>query len=182
MDTADSDSEVSDVSDDDTDYNTDDEVDPCTSQANLFPLPGQNLSPDVPLQFDVDMNDDVSSSLPLGMMMNARSAYNKRDNLYEILHQICPSFVMISETWEREKFKLDNLINSRIFKSISYYRKNRSPGGGCAIIYKMDNQFNFKEAEIDVPENIEAAWAVCTPVLATQQMKVKRIAIGSIYK
>ena len=41
-------------------------------------------------------------------------------------------------------------------KSFSHYRKNKSPNGGCAIIFKDDNQINFKEADIDVPEDIEA--------------------------
>ena len=167
---------------DDSQYDTDDEPEPGPRQPNLFPIPGQNVSPGVPLQFDVDLDDDIPSCLPLCLMMNARSVYNKSDNLKEMLNRISPSFVLISETWERERQKLETVLNSRMFKTFSYYRKNKSPGGGCAIVCNTtENQFDFRDADIDVPENVEAVWAICTPVSADQQMKVKRIAIGSIY-
>ena len=91
---------MSEVSADDTNYETDDELDPCLSQANLFPVPGQIPIPGVPLKFDVNMNDDVTSFLPLCMMMNARSVYNKCNNRHEMLNQISPSCVILSETWE----------------------------------------------------------------------------------
>ena len=46
----DSDDAISHVSADDTNYETDDEIDPCPSQAILFPIPGQNPFPGVPLK------------------------------------------------------------------------------------------------------------------------------------
>ena len=83
--------------------------------------------------------------------------------------------------WEREKLKLEDVLIGRTFKTFSYYRKNKSPGGGCAIIYNNNSQFNFKDADIDVPANVEAVWAVCTPISAGKHTNVKRIAIGAIY-
>ena len=176
-----SEDDASDESASDTIYDSDDEMDIFQSQPSMFPLPGQNPPPGVPAKFDIDLSDGSSSFLPLCMMLNARSAYNKSNNLREMLHRISPSFLLISETWERKSNRLENILNSRTFKSISYYRKNKSPGGGCAIIYQNNNTFSFKEADIDVPENIEAVWAVCTPVSAPPEMKVKRIAICSVY-
>ena len=115
------------------------------------------------------------------MMTNARSAYNKKSSLCELLYQIRPTFLILTETWERENHSLDKLLNSRVYKSISYLRKNRSPGGGCAIIYQNNNQVKFRQADIIVPENIEAVWATCSLLDTHSHMKVKRIAICSVY-
>ena len=45
------------------------------------------------------------------------------------------------------------------------------------------NQTRFKveHADIEVPEGVEAIWAVLTPGADTSSSKVKRIAVGSIY-
>ena len=68
-----------------------------------------------------------------------------------------------------------------MFKYISSYRKNKSRGGGAAIIYN-DNYFSATTPDIIVPENIEAAWAVFTPHSSIKsKVSVKRIVIGSIY-
>ena len=115
------------------------------------------------------------------MMMNARSVYNKADNLRELLHRIGPSVVLVSETWERERLRLGTVLNSRSYKVISSYRKTKSPGGGCAILYN-ENRFSVTNPDISVPENVEAAWAVFTPVSDSRhKMKVKRIAYGTVY-
>ena len=84
--------------------------------------------------------------------------------------------MIISETWERKKNKLETLIKSNHFKTFSYFRKNK-PCGGCAIVYKPNGKFKFHQPDIHVPENIEAVWAICTPVAANPGIKVKRIAI-----
>ena len=114
-------------------------------------------------------------------MLNARSAYNKADNLRDMLHQIGPSVAIISETWEREKARLEPVLNSGQYKVLSSYRKTKSPGGGCAILYN-ESQFSVTNPDIAVPEDVEATWAVFTPVSQHRhKLKVKRIAIGSIY-
>ena len=41
---------------------------------------------------------------------------------------------------------------------------------------------NLYDADIIVPEDIEAVWSIFTPVVGcTKYLKVKRIAVGSIY-
>ena len=110
-------------------------------------------------------------------MLNARSVYNKSDNLNNLLNQIGPDLILISESWERERKRLSSVI-SRQFKSVSYYRKTKSPGGGCAIIYN-ENRFSISDLEIDAPAGVEGVWALCTP--KTSHLKVKRIAVGSFY-
>ena len=51
-----------------------------------------------------------------------------------------------------------------------------------SIIYN-ESRFSISDPEIIVPENIEAVWCLLTPQVSVKQqkMKVKRIAIGSIY-
>ena len=76
---------------------------------------------------------------------------------------------------------MSDIINSRMFKTISYYRKKKSPGGGCAIVYDK-KRFCATDPEIAVPDNVETVWSVLTPASGTQSdHKVKRIAVASVY-
>ena len=100
-----------------------------------------------------------------------------------MLRQVGPDICLISETFERERKRLETALNSRMFKSISYYRKNRAPGGGCAIVYN-ENRFVVQDLEIPAPVEIENTWALITPKqagLSSGPMNVKRIAVGSYY-
>ena len=161
-------------------FETDDEIDNDPIPANLAPVSNQNTSPhNNPPDLDVNTKRDAQPTLlPLCLMLNARSIFNKSDNLMEMLATIGPSVTLISETWERDTNRLDSIINSRIFKYVSSYRRNKSPGGGAAIVYN-ESQFKVTIPDIIVPENIEAAWAVFTPI--NTRVNVKRIVIGSIY-
>ena len=67
--------------------------------------------------------------------MNCRSIMNKADNVNDIMRQICPDLILAVETWERATKRLDDIIKNKQFKCVSSYRKNKSPGGGCAIIF-----------------------------------------------
>ena len=72
-------------------------------------------------------------------------------------------------------------MKNREFDYFSYFRKNRAPGGGCAIFF---NQTRFSISKIDVaaPDFIETCWALAIPKYNdTKNMKVKRIAIGCYY-
>ena len=78
--------------------------------------------------------------MPLCLVLNARSIYNKQDNLHEMLHQIGPDICLISESWERHRNRLSDAINRRQFKRVSYYRKNRVPGvGALSFIMIIDS-------------------------------------------
>ena len=102
-------------------------MDPEVIPTNLCPIVGQDDANDEPLQFDVNLpNDDRSSFVPLCLMMNCRSAYNKADNLNELIRQICPDIILASETWERERLRLNEIVKNKNFKHVSYFRKNRS--------------------------------------------------------
>ena len=177
-----SDISSNDDSDYDTEYDIDDEIDAQPIPAKLSPIPGQTIATGQPLKFDVNPHkDDRSSFLPLCLIMNCRSVCNKADNLKEIMQHIGPNLILASETWEREKMRLHNILNSKQFKIKSNYRKTKSPGGGCAIIYN-ESRFRFTDPDIIVPENVEAVWSVMTPTSqVSQELKVKRIAVASFY-
>ena len=183
--TDDSDEDISgksNQSENDSIYDTDDEVDPEVIPVNLSPTMGQTVPDGEPIQMDVNLaRDDMSSFVPLCLMMNCRSAYNKENNLNEIIRQISPDLILASETWERKRKLLNEIIKNKNFKIVSYYRKNKSPGGGSAIIFN-ENRFRATDPEVSVPENVEAVWSIFSPVAGcTQQLKVKRIAVASIY-
>ena len=94
----------SESSSDESDYDTEDEVDPTPDPVILTPVPNQMSVQGQPIQLEVvsDINSQPSP-LPLCMMLNARSLYNKADNFKNLLHQIAPEITMVSETWERQK-------------------------------------------------------------------------------
>ena len=128
-------SDANDDSDDTTEYDTEDEAFHEVTPLNLHPALGQKVTQGQPLIFDIDQEAGSSSTLPLCLLLNSRSIYNKSDNLNEMLNQIGPDLCLVSETFERERKRIKSVLKGNIFKSISYYRKNRAPGGGCAIIY-----------------------------------------------
>ena len=117
----------------DSEYETEDEAFSDPIPANFFPV-SEDVKHGQPTKLELNMKENLSSCLPLCLLLNARSIYNKCENLDEMLQQISPDICLISETFEREKSRLSTAIKNKNFKSISYYRKNRAPGGGCAII------------------------------------------------
>ena len=112
-DTLNTDSDASDEESDESIDKTHDEAFSEAIPANLFPIPGQNIEPNQPLKFDVNQKVDISSPLPLCLLLNARSLYNKSDNMAEILSNISPDICMISETFERENNRLENILHNR---------------------------------------------------------------------
>ena len=107
----------------------------------------------------------------------------QKQNVKTLLQQITPEIALVSETWERQRQTLENLISLENFKVISYKRPKigrSQPGGGCAIIYN-DKRFKVSKLELPVPEGVEAAWALFTPLSSNVHHKVKKIAIGTFY-
>ena len=167
----------SDTSDSDTIYDTDDEIDNEPVVVNLSPIPDQTFVPGQPVKMKVNMsNNQQSSYLPLCMMLNARSIYNKCDH-FKDLYQLGPDLIIASETWERKRKRLTEIIGTSQYKTISYHREGNRVGGGCAIIYN-DVRFKVDSLEVEVASGVEAVWALFTPKASTTMSKVKRIAVG----
>ena len=100
-----------------------------------------------------------------------------------MLQQIGPEITIVSETWERKKQSLENLLSSERFKIISYKRSqigDKRPGGGCAILYN-NSRYSVSELKLSVPVGVEAAWAFFTPVDRSANCKVRKIAVGTFY-
>ena len=167
-------------------FDTDDEIDKNPIPANFYLDPNQSITQGQPITLDVNISasDEPTSELPLCVMLNARSLYNKSDNFRTLLHEIGVEVAIVSETWERQRQSLEELLSTDHYQIISYCRKkltnNRQPGGGCAIIYNND-RFVVEPLEIQVPENVEAVWALFTPKTVSSNSRVKKIAVGSVY-
>ena len=125
----------------------------------------------------------LPASLPLIMLTNARSLYNKIDNFTEWLLQIFPDCAIVSETFEHEtrRVSLEQLLAKTPFKVLSYRRPGGRTGGCCAIVYN-DSKFLVKEVNVSREEGIESVWAVFTPrTLDDKLQKIKRICVCSVY-
>ena len=168
-----------------TQYQSDDEAYPEPIPANLHPVPDQPNIPGQPPLLDVkDSNQGGTSSLPLCLLLNARSLYNKREKYKSMFSVLSPDIALCSETWEREKFNLSQLIDSTQFKVTSYCRKqvnNKQPGGGCAIFWN-ETKFHVTPLDLSIPEGVEICWAMLTPKYFNKKFhRVKKICVASVY-
>ena len=192
-------SETSNNSDSDsvTDYESDDEVD--NEPVRPVLVPARGLDGQTPM-LEVDQTGNVAppSSVPLTMVANLRSAYNKTKNIKRTLNTLGLDLMIASETWERPRHDLTNLLQTPNHSILSYCRGREAPatrldgqhagknypgntGGGAAIIYNK-NTFEAIDTEFGVPAGVEAVWGVFAPRgLDVRFNKVKRICVGSVY-
>jgi hypothetical protein len=167
-----------------TEYDTEDEAYNEHEPAVLVPAHDQP-DPGEPLVLMVDDSGRMAlpASLPLVMLTNARSIYNKIDNFIKWLLEIFPDCAMVSETWEHEgrRVTLEDLLVNTPYKVLSYRRTKGRKGGCCAIIYN-ETKFKVEQVNVDKDENIESVWAMFTPRnLDHKLQKIKRVCISSIY-
>ena len=92
-------------------YDSEEELECEPIRAVLVPSPqlaGQ------PFTLDVDDSEDIAapSSLPLTMVANFRSAYNKIKSIKQNLHVLGLDFLVASESWERPHYDLNRLLDS----------------------------------------------------------------------
>ena len=176
---------------------TDSEIDSEPLRAVLDPAQQQ---PGQPFALDVDNSDklEAPSSLPLTMVANLRSAYNKVNNLRTNLNTLGLDLLVASESWERPRMPLEELLGSPHFSVISYCRGGEPPatrkdgrhngklypaktGGGAAIIFNK-HRFQVIDKEVGVPAGLEVVWGVLAPRrLDDKLQQVRRICVGSIY-
>ena len=156
-----------------TEYASQDEIDPDTTPISILPPSKPNKG---------QMKILKASSLPLVAVLNARSCYNKPDNLKKFLNELGIEVAIISETWEREELSLENLLQMENYKVHSYRRPKvkarKQPGGLCAIIYK-ETRFRATKLNIHVPNGVEACWIILKPM--NDSDLIENIAIASIY-
>ena len=155
-------------------YDTVDEAFNNESPAILEPISGQVYN------LDVNTDEKVPSALPLCLMLNARSIFNKENNLIDLLHNLRPDICLVSETFESKRRTVKGVLDKSEYKCFSYKRTNRAPGGGCAILYN-NNRFDVTEIEIEAPAEVETVWAMFVPKHPLPHWKVNKIAVGSYY-
>ena len=190
---------VSQYYDSDT-FSSDDSMSNCDSQdeansnpvrAVLVPSSIQGSSGDA-LRLEVDLSGvEAPPCVPLCVVTNPRSGWNKLNNIRTFLEQVGPDIMILSEHWGRkrsfqnalaaEHYKV--LESSRAVKGIPTKGRNGKPavsvtGGGVAILYTEEN-FIIEDANIEVPEGIEAVWLIMTP--KNDNETVKKILVGGIY-
>ena len=91
-------------------FETDDEVDSEPVRAVLVPS-AQQGGLGSPLRLEVDTTGQARqpSCVPLCVVTNPRSCYNKIDNLRTFLNQIGPDLCILSEHWGRKKSLIETL-------------------------------------------------------------------------
>ena len=89
--------DTSDITENNTIYETDDEVDPQPNPAIFYPIPDHNTQSGKPVPFDIKLTEESQPSyLPLCLVTNCRSIYNKTRNLEEMLNTLGPSVLILS--------------------------------------------------------------------------------------
>ena len=167
-----------------SEYDTEDEAYNGREPAVLIPAATQPPAGQ-PLLLEVDETGRrrLPASLPLVMMTNARSLYNKIHNFKKWLLEIFPDCALISESWECEgrRKSLEDLLASTPFRVHSYRRPRGRTGGCCAVIYN-ETRFKVEKVNVNIEEGIESVWVVMTPrVLDHKLQKVKRVCVCSVY-
>ena len=135
------------------------------------------------LEVDETGSMELPASLPLVMLTNARSCYNKADNLKKWLLEIFPDCGVISETWEDEgrRQSLQDLLTGTPFKVFSYRRPRGRRGGGSAVIYN-ESRFRVEKINMNIQQGIEVVWVIMTPrKLDHKLQRIKRICVCSVY-
>ena len=137
-----------------------------------------------PVRRSVKRNNLILQSvgLPTVMNINPRSIYNKSEEFPLLLEQYEVDLICMSETWERESEKLEELLDLPNYQIITNVKQRDFKGGKPAIMVNTDRYIVKKlcPEPITVPVGVEAVWALITPKNQTCK-KFKNIAVCSLY-
>ena len=100
-----------------------------------------------------------------------------------MIEQLSCTLCFMSESWERPKNDLKNILEIEDFKIITNVCQREGRGGKPAIIVS-EKDYYVKELcpnIITVPKNVEAVWALLTPKLGGCRGKIKHIAVCAYY-
>ena len=156
-------------------------------------MPSQQQIPGAPIQLDVDTSGAAvaPSNVPLVMVTNPRSIYNKLSKLKLWLNNFKPDLCILSEHWGR-KGKLEEALALQQYKVLEYCRPRQkykckkdkpaidnATGGGAAIIYN-EERFEVEELVVRKPESVEAVYAIVTPKQKVNN-SIEKILVGAVY-
>ena len=122
-------------------------------------------------------------NLPTICNLNPRSAYNKADELCDFIKEEQVDLLLISESWERENLRLDEIIKLDDHSLISNVSQRSGVGGRPAIFAnnkKYDVQ-NITNTLVQIPWGVEAVWCILTPKNVTNDSQIQKIACCALY-
>ena len=128
-------------------------------------------------------SNHVSSDLPVVINLNPRSLYGKENELATIIEQYNCDICCVSESWERENYTLNDLIQIEHFKIVTNVKQRYGRGGKPAIIAN-ESKYQIKElcpSEVTVPVNVEAVWILIHSKNIDPKSPIKNIIICSYY-
>ena len=121
--------------------------------------------------------------LPVIANLNPRSVYNKVDEFHTFVQEEEVDILFMSESWEREYLKLDQIIHLENHTVISNVYQRIGKGGRPALVVNKDKYHvqDITNTLIDVKWGVEAVWCLLTPKNITQDSKIQKIACAAIY-
>ena len=123
----------SDISDSEgtSEYESEDEVDNDPDPAVLVPASVQPPAGQ-PLALEVDLSGrrHLPSSIPLFMVTNFRSIYNKISNFKTFLREVAPDCTIAAETWDYQgrRVTLEDMLVDTQYKDLAYRRGRGTRG------------------------------------------------------
>ena len=121
--------------------------------------------------------------LPRIININPRSVYNKVIEFHNFVKEESIDCIFMSESWEKPENPLDDIINLPSHMVISNPHQRKGIGGRPALFINQDKYHirNLTQTLIDIPWGVEAVWALISPKNVTNNIKIKRIALCSLY-
>ena len=121
--------------------------------------------------------------MPTLCNINPRSLYNKKTEFCTFIEQENIDIAFISETWEKENEKLEEIINIENYQIVANVSQRHGRGGRPAIVINKDKYLvnDLTNKSIQVPWRVVAVWAVITPKNLTHDSKIQKIVCCSIY-
>ena len=121
--------------------------------------------------------------LPKVLNLNPRSIYNKKDEFETFVKEESIDLICMSESWEKKEKTLEKVIKIEDFCVISNVFQRDGQGGRPAIIAntKKYHVENLTQKAVTVPWGVEVVWAAMTPKNVTNDSKIQKIIVASIY-
>ena len=79
--------------------------------------------------------------VPVVVNLNPRSIYNKADEFKTMMEQLEVGVCFMSESWDRDEFGLEEIIQIDGYKIIKNVLQRKGKGGKPALIISEENYF-----------------------------------------
>ena len=122
-------------------------------------------------------------ALPKVLNINPRSIYNKVHEFTTFVEEEEVDLICMSESFEREKNTLENVIKIDNFEVLSNVHQRKGVGGRPAIIVNKTKYLveNLTNTVVAIPWGVEIIWAVLTPKNVSNDSSIQKIVVASIY-